>query len=471
MNHVIDQIAAYGRNGDTELVHMSKEEVAGLRALGKAYGAKMTKNPKTGLDEMFNFKSLLPTLAGAALTIGSGGALSPLAAGLIVGAGTTVATGDINQGLMAGLGGFGGAGIGSALAGAAGSTAAGAAGASGTAAGTTPAAAGAAGTGTAAGTVTTGSIDAAGATMPNVAAGPAPTVAGTTTSAPIYSADTSGAFPSNMSSMPGDMAPQVSTGVTPPPGSAAPSGGQYLDRVISGGEKLMSSDKAVQEAAQADFDKVMGERTLGKYGTYAAAAAPVLTDFGVEPLAGPEEDRERYRGEVYRDKFGVQRTRAVPMASGGEVRGYSIGGGVKKVTDNLFDHLANFIPELRQKMDMRDGTVGGNKAEVYKDDQDVTRTRIVNKMNSGGLASLGKHVKGNGDGMSDDIRASIEGREPVMLSEGEYVVPAQAVSALGSGSTDAGVKKLDAMVKRIYAAQTGKPKQMRPMNEKKVMPA
>lgn len=87
-----------------------------------------------------------------------------------------------------------------------------------------------------------------------------------------------------------------------------------------------------------------------------------------------------------------------------------------------------------------------------------------------GMAA-GRMLEGPGDGMSDDINATIEGQEPVRLADGEYVIPAQVVSALGSGSSKAGSKVLDDMVKRVYTEQTGKPKQMKPINTKKVLPA
>lgn len=91
---------------------------------------------------------------------------------------------------------------------------------------------------------------------------------------------------------------------------------------------------------------------------------------------------------------------------------------------------------------------------------------------SQGLGSIpmnGRFLMGPGDGMSDTIPASIEGEEPVMLTDGEYIIPAQAVSALGNGSSSAGAKKLDEMVKRVYHAQTGKREQMKPINNR-VMP-
>ncbi len=89
----------------------------------------------------------------------------------------------------------------------------------------------------------------------------------------------------------------------------------------------------------------------------------------------------------------------------------------------------------------------------------------------GGIPSLpSRYIQGPGDGMSDSVPAVIDGQEPAALSSGEYVVNAQAVSALGNGSNEAGAKVLDMLVQRILAAQTGgKGKQMQPMDLKKLL--
>ena len=78
----------------------------------------------------------------------------------------------------------------------------------------------------------------------------------------------------------------------------------------------------------------------------------------------------------------------------------------------------------------------------------------------GGIAGL---TKGPGDGVSDDIPAQIgdSGKQPARLADGEFVVPARAVSELGNGSTEAGAKSLQAMVDRVQARRsktTGKGK-------------
>ena len=108
---IAQHLAAQGRNGDSVLVHMTPGEVRGLQAIAEQHGTSLTINPDTGLPEAFSLRSLLPMIAGIALTP----VLGPMGAALAVGGGTTVATGDIKQGLMAGLGAYGGASLGAGL--------------------------------------------------------------------------------------------------------------------------------------------------------------------------------------------------------------------------------------------------------------------------------------------------------------------------------------------------------------------
>ena len=73
----------------------------------------------------------------------------------------------------------------------------------------------------------------------------------------------------------------------------------------------------------------------------------------------------------------------------------------------------------------------------------------------GGIGSLGTYsdggrlLKGPGDGVSDSIPAQIGEHQPARLADGEFVIPARIVSEIGNGSTDAGARKLYAMMERI----------------------
>lgn len=74
--------------------------------------------------------------------------------------------------------------------------------------------------------------------------------------------------------------------------------------------------------------------------------------------------------------------------------------------------------------------------------------------NLGGYSDGGRLLKGPGDGVSDGIPATINGRQPARLADGEFVIPARIVSELGNGSTDAGAKRLYAMMDRIKHARS-----------------
>jgi hypothetical protein len=89
----------------------------------------------------------------------------------------------------------------------------------------------------------------------------------------------------------------------------------------------------------------------------------------------------------------------------------------------------------------------------------------------GGYSDGGRMLKGPGDGMSDSIPAVIGKKQPARLADGEFVVPADVVSHLGNGSTDAGAKKLYSMMDKIRKARTGKKKQAPAVNVNKYMPA
>lgn len=88
----------------------------------------------------------------------------------------------------------------------------------------------------------------------------------------------------------------------------------------------------------------------------------------------------------------------------------------------------------------------------------------------GGYSDGGRMLKGPGDGMSDSIPATIAGKQEARLADGEFVVPADVVSHLGNGSTDAGAKQLYAMMDKVRKARTGTKKQGKQINAHKYMP-
>ena len=117
-------------------------------------------------------------------------------------------------------------------------------------------------------------------------------------------------------------------------------------------------------------------------------------------------------------------------------------------------------------------------AEVVASDYDAKVSPYTGQMmakggvaNLGGYSDGGRMLKGPGDGMSDSIPGVIGNRQPARLADGEFVVPADVVSHLGNGSTDAGAKHLYSMMDKVRKARTGKKSQGKQINPSRYMPA
>jgi len=89
----------------------------------------------------------------------------------------------------------------------------------------------------------------------------------------------------------------------------------------------------------------------------------------------------------------------------------------------------------------------------------------------GDYSDGGRLLKGPGDGMSDDIPATIGHKQEARLADGEFVVPADVVSGLGNGSTDAGAKHLYKMMDKVRHARTGRKTQGKQIEAEKYVPA
>jgi hypothetical protein len=96
----------------------------------------------------------------------------------------------------------------------------------------------------------------------------------------------------------------------------------------------------------------------------------------------------------------------------------------------------------------------------------------VTTMAQGGILNMakGQYLRGATDGMADKLPAQIDNNQPAALSHGEFVIPADVVSHLGNGNSDAGAKKLYQMMDRIRMDRTGTKKQGRQINPDKYMP-
>ena len=94
-------------------------------------------------------------------------------------------------------------------------------------------------------------------------------------------------------------------------------------------------------------------------------------------------------------------------------------------------------------------------------------------MAAGGILGLkeGMYLNGASDGMADEVPASVDNVEPAALSDGEYVIPADVVSHLGNGNSDAGAKVLDGFLLKVRKERTGNDKQGKQIDPNKLLPA
>ena len=405
LQHAAKHLEKHGRNGDTVLVHMSKGEVKSLNDLAMAGGGHLTINPHTGLMEAGFLQRMLPMVIGAGLAATGIGA--PVAA-LMVGGGYAAATGDIKKGLMAGLGAYGGAGIGSALA------------TSGQAA-----AAAAPSNVPLAGTAATSATPIPQTPLTNSIT---PTIPDATQSVIVKPnlANNYGYAP-----QPG---PNIMTGNMPIPANSAASNFRNTGSQMFEGAKSLGSEPG-RAAFMKNLEAVPG--TFGAKTTLGAAALPLLM--------GDDKKQEEVKtdsdpGQQYTFQANATTPTPTPDPYGREQKYFNqqyvaraAGGGM----------MAS----------------GGISDAGY---------------NLGGYSDGGRLLRGPGDGVSDSIPAVIGKKQPARLADGEFVVPARIVSELGNGSTEAGARKLYAMMDRIQKARgktVGKGKVAKNSRSEKYLPA
>ena len=269
-------------------------------------------------------------------------------------------------------------------------------------------------------------------------------------------------------------------------GGPAPAG--VLDKIASGaGETVSGMGSSIADAGSgiknlAGFGPQIGTQSAAynaltsKFGAGSLGA----TIMGASTLASIEEqknmlDQQLAQGNIAQDEYNAA------LADIEKQRAYA----ESVVSENPFNPNPNrdvsvgatYYPRAdvaSQTMYPKSATgtlyaMGGSVDDELGSDDFVK---------GGGLSSLGyavggmpRFLSGGGDGMSDSIKANIEGKQEARLADGEFVIPADVVSHLGNGSSKAGAKQLYSMMDRIRTARTGTKKQGKQVNPRKFMPA
>jgi hypothetical protein len=525
-------LESQGRGKDTQLVHMTSEELKALNNLSIDHlGKPLSKNPHTGLPEAGFLDSLLPTVlgvAGAAM-----GIPTPLLIGGI-GLATYAITGDIGQGIMAGLGAWGGQQLGADIAKAGASTAQNAAQQGGNVAFevaenyVNPALV----TNASTGAVSSSFAPGVGG-LANTSIGPGASIGNFTNAYAAPGAGISGTglkpmdvVQQNTASQAKNVADTISKGAQP---QAAPwyssEGFKANTGQFGRGWEAVKADpmKFVKENAMdvagaaspllfsalepptynpitKEEENPFGLKRLSKdyKGSFPTRPDPYYTakypDYTARPYGAADGgimniDRYKSKGKVDIEKqlrslenvnkgiellsptsegFAPIVARDPGDAMGGpgimqyeleyadmapDQRAYAMMKNIRKRT--LKDDLASGLQPMGA-LGALDFTPAAKRQEML---EAQAKQQIAQEAKSGGLMDShlgdysdgGRLLKGPGDGVSDSIPATIGGKQAARLAEGEFVIPARIVSELGNGSTDAGAKRLYAMMDRIKA--------------------
>jgi hypothetical protein len=467
-SHTAQGLASLGRNGDSMLVHMSPEEVGGLKQVGDSLGIKMSTNPYTGMPEAFSFgdffTSFLPTIVGAAVG-GPGGAgimsqMTPILAGAGTGALLAAAKGDdpLMGGLTGGLGGYGGSQLGQSF----GKAFGGAGGTTAESFGNLINQGAQQMTGGGAGNLGMFATNLTGATPTLGAANFAPGVAQVGSS--VGTIPQIGGAANLGSAIPVDKAIAPTAG-----GAASTSMAENLGNVGSGIKNLTGfGDMSIGDAYSKFTSPAVGgsasQLAMPVGGALLAGLEPSDLGYGTGNLY-EDPDKGKYRGPQGQlnlsDKFD---TGLRLVAKGGYIKGYALGGNVSNQS------VGAGLSALYNSAD------GSNTPNISQDGYGLGRLSNLASAQEMQQAKTFGYVKGGyldgqGDGMSDSIPATIEGKQPARLADGEFVIPADVVSHLGNGSSKAGSKRLYAMLDKVRHARTGNKKQGKEINPAKYMPA
>jgi len=439
-----EKVQAAGRNGDTMLAHITPEEAGILQLLG----GSGTINPKTGLPEYFNIlKEIRKIGRGLSAT------LRPIERGI---EGVAKALGPVGQIAAAYFGGPIGAAIYAGLA------------APGNKVDWGRAAAAAA--------LTYGGNVIAGSQNPMAPAydwsGGAS--AAPTPSAPVDSGVSSSSGASGVSSATASDTGAAIHGTSAPP-SLTPASPSVVETVGPSGGGLSGAEMADLKTGASyggSGAPILESATPQLTGNVAANTAPTVAG-GIGDIA---MELGKTAVKTLTPKSALDALKIASTAS-------TVYGSIKSLQE-LEEQKEEAQRILKQQERAKAEDVAW--AESVLRDYPINYQRLTaadvraqQGMAGGGLASLNafksggnpRFLKGGGDGMSDDIPATIGGRQKAALSDGEFVVPADVVSHLGNGSSRAGAKKLYSMMDNIRKARTGKKRQAPEVRADRYMPA
>ena len=256
---------------------------------------------------------------------------------------------------------------------------------------------------------------------------------------------------------------------------------------ISPGQSFAQASQAANaaNASNAAMNQVLPlTGNLGISGLEAASTSPLMSaPSAVTPSAIPSTGGTFTEGMAKFANSPLTSMKANPFTAAGSGLAGAIGGREEMERPGEYDgplKRFKFNPDSYQpSFFAAEGGIATLASGGY-DRMVGEEPMYSSNMARGGISDLGSYsdyarggrmLRGPGDGMSDSIPASIAGKRPARLANEEFVVPADVVSHLGNGSSDAGAKQLYAMMDRVRTARTGRKSQGREISPQKYMAA
>ena len=216
---------------------------------------------------------------------------------------------------------------------------------------------------------------------------------------------------------------------------------------------------AGEGAAGSGISGLLGNMSTGQKAALGLGGAGLLSMMQKPPSTAAAE---KYSGPLSRFSYNPETYRPYtyqPYAAGGPVEAMSNANAIGANTGYPMAAMQQGAYATPYQQPIAQNVVTG--AQDTRVDEFTGQERLA----GGGIASLGSYsdggrlLRGPGDGVSDSIPAVIGNKQPARLADGEFVIPARIVSELGNGSTEAGARKLYAMMDRVQRARgktTGK---------------
>jgi hypothetical protein len=254
---------------------------------------------------------------------------------------------------------------------------------------------------------------------------------------------------------------QTATGLNVIPSEAASLGATTTPTTFSN----MASGAKELYNTPGGFTDFLGSNKMNLAMSAAPGISDAMTPKPVDPLV-PEKSSGRYLASDF-EGYDPRRPNPYyrPMGLGYAAEGGMMPDDLSYANGGMIDPMQR-MPNggLAALQGMRDGYAPMTT-------MDGSIPQMADGGSIGGYSDGGRMLKGPGDGMSDSIPATIGRKQPARLADGEFVVPADVVSHLGNGSTDAGAKHLYSMMDKVRKARTGTKKQGKQIKPQKFMPA